>query len=109
MVGSLALPLDGLGEVDSGVILAIKALGGANTKASRHPEVTEDTARVEDGHGSGSGDDEGTLEDHEGELVVGKMGIEAAPELGDTVHASDEDKNGGDEQACLALAIVGHM
>lgn len=107
MVGGLALPLDGLGEVDSRVVLALEALGGADTKTGRDPEVTEDAAGVEDGHGSGGGDDERTLEDHEGELVVGKVRVESAPELSNTVDATDEDESSGDEQACLALVTVG--
>jgi len=107
VVGGLALPLDRLGEVDSGVILAIsEALGGAHAEASGDPEVAEDAAGVEDGHGSSGGDDEGTLEDHEGKLVVGEVGVEAAPELGDTVDTADEDEDSGDEQACGTLAIA---
>lgn len=70
----------------------------ANAFAGRHPEVVEDTAGVEDGHESDCRDDHRSLENHEGQFVVGEMAVEAAPELGNTVGASDEDEDCSEEE-----------
>lgn len=102
---SCSLPLLGLGKGNGGILIAVNALGGADAKAGWDPKVTEDATGVEDGHGGGSEDDKGALEDHEGEFVVREMGVEATPELGNTVDAADEDERSGNEQACLNLAI----
>lgn len=76
---------------------------GSDALASWNPEVAEDTAGVEESHGSDGEDDHGTLEDHEGDFVVGKLAVETVPELGDTVDASDEDENCGGEETLMML------
>jgi hypothetical protein len=92
----VGVPLGVVGELDR-VVVGENLAGRPDTLASRGPEGTKDGAGVKRGHGGNGGDDHRTLEDHEGGLVVGEVAAEAVPELGNTVEASDEDENSGDE------------
>lgn len=77
---------------------------GANTSASRDPELAKDATGMEQGHEADSADDERSLKDHEGWFVVGQMAVEATPKLSNTIDGSDEDANSGDEQTYFDIS-----
>lgn len=100
LVGS-AIPLS-LGKLNRALAVINSELAhGPDTLSSRNPEVAKDATWVEDGDSSDCEDDHGTLEDHEGDLVIGKVSTESVPELCNTVDATHKDQNSGSEQCPL--------
>lgn len=69
-----------------------------NTLACRYPTISKYPTRMKDGHSSDCENNQGTFKDHEGDLVVGQMTIEAVPKLGNTVDAANEDEHSGEEE-----------
>lgn len=60
------------------------------------PLAVHEAARVEDGHDDGGQDHHAALEDHEGDLFVGELAVEAVGELGDAEAGAYEDEEEGD-------------
>lgn len=64
------------------------------------PEALETDGRMQRGQAEASRDDHEALEDHEHGLVASEQrAVEAARELGASIHAAGEDSNGGDGEA----------
>lgn len=57
--------------------------------------LVENETGVAPAKGNGSEEDDNTLEDDEGDLVLDQVAIVTVLELGDTVDASSEDENDG--------------
>lgn len=73
----------------------------------RLPHVAaQDEARVEDGQDTHGDHDHGALEDHEEDLVVGQLAVEAVLQLGEPEGGTDQDGEDGEADGFFWWVLV---